>query len=222
METQQKLSEIGRSAYSTKETLQNSYDIAKYVIENGIKGDFVEFGVAAGSQIGAMAQALKDLKDTDRTIWGFDSFEGIPLSGSKDTVQPGIGEITHDVNVPEKDLLVTSGITVHSLKSVESNVKKWGFDLNRFKFVKGWFQDTVPQYLYAVPPISILRLDGDLYESTKWALKFEPKVVSGGVIIVDDWALVGCRRACDEFIDYSKYEGPKTIENSTPVYFVKK
>ena len=53
--------------------------------------------------------------------------------------------------------------------------------------------------------ISILRLDGDLYESTLIPLKFlYDKVVDGGIIIIDDWNLDGCKKAVKKFIHHKK------------------
>lgn len=222
MGTEERLDVIGRSAYSTKETLRSTYNLACDLIERGVEGDFVECGVAAGAQIGAMGLAMQDLGDRGRMIIGFDSFEGIPLAGKMDTQQPGIGDIKHDVNVSERELLKTSGITSHSLENVWYNLDCWDLPLSKYEFIKGWFQDTIPPVVDKYSKIAMLRLDGDLYESTKYALMLEKNIVSGGVLIIDDWALVGCRRACDEFIDYSQYMEMQTVPNSTPVYFVKK
>ena len=65
---------------------------------------------------------------------------------------------------------------------------------------KGWFEDTVPAFADYCEDISILRLDGDLYNSTYVCLKYlYPKVIKGGLVIIDDWALPGCRSAVDDY-----------------------
>lgn len=223
------LDAIGKGAYGNFNTLQNSYNSAQHCIKNNIEGDFIECGVAAGSQIAAMALACQ-VNNVARTIWAFDSFQGIPMACENDDQQPGI-EVFKEPRKKVKDkksLLISSGVTVHSLENVKSNMKQWDIDLNYFKFVPGWFQDTVADYALQINRISILRLDGDLYESTRVCLEhLFPKLVSGGILIVDDWALKGCRLACDRYFQslggYSKVlNNLIEIEGTTPVWFIKK
>lgn len=224
------LDAIGKGAYGNFNTLQNSYNSAEHCIKNNIQGDFVECGVAAGSQIAAMALACQ-VHSVARNIWAFDSFEGIPIADPEfDASQPGVGYFKGDEpKVKDKrELLVSSGITVHDIDNVKSNMKQWNIDVNYFKFVKGWFQDTVADYSLQIKEIAILRLDGDLYHSTVVCLEYLfPKLVSGGILIIDDWALEGCRKACDEY--FKKLGGYSSvlsnmyeIEDTTPVWFIKK
>ncbi len=52
-----------------------------------------------------------------------------------------------------------------------------------------------------VEKIAVLRLDGDLYDSTKVCLEqLEPLVSRGGWVIVDDFNLSGCRKAVLEHV----------------------
>ena len=69
----------------------------------------------------------------------------------------------------------------------------------RTQFVKGWFRDTIPHS--EVKNISVLRLDGDMYESTWLVLThFYPKLSAGGFIIIDDYgAIPSCKAAVDDF-----------------------
>lgn len=197
-QTKQRLQVIGRSAYSTFPMIEKSFEFAEYCIQNNIEGDFVECGVAAGAQVGAMALALQ-ANASVRNIHLFDSFEGIPLAGKYDVLQPGIGLITHDTNVPEESLLVSSGISAHSLDAVKNNMRAWGFGNLPLFYHKGWFQNTVP--VNNLDKIAILRLDGDLYESTKVCLEhLVHKVVKGGFVIIDDYALPGAYKAVNDFI----------------------
>lgn len=216
------LTQIGQHAYSYPETLQNSYDLACHMINKNIAGDFVECGVAAGAQI--MAISLANInKGGNRTIWAFDSFEGIPMAGEFDDVQVGIGEIQHDKFAPLEERLVSSGITVHSLENVQENFRRYNLPLDNVKFVKGWFQHTVP--VNEVEEISILRLDGDLYESTLVCLQhLYPKVVTGGAVIIDDYALTGCRLAVEHYFESIKQDVPEMIcvDGNMVHYFIKK
>lgn len=171
--------------YSSWETIELTYQYAKQMIDENIEGDFVECGVAAGNNLAAMCLA-------GRHGFGFDSFEGIPWAGDMDDQQPGMAAKTNNKG------LESSGITVHSFENVESDMKKWGIE--NYTLIKGWFQHTVP--LFSQRPISVLRLDGDLYESTLIPLQYlYPMLSEGGILIMDDWNLAGYRKA---FFDYFK------------------
>jgi O-methyltransferase len=186
--------------YSTEETLMFTYNMSKQLIQQGIKGCFIECGVAAGSQIGAMQQALIDSND-HRIIYGFDSFEGIPFATKEDTEQPGIGEIDKG----KLGLLETTGVSSHSIEDVISNFRLWNLHISNLRLVKGWFQDTIKKESENIEEIAMLRLDGDLYESTKIPLQYlYNKVSKGGIIIIDDWNLEGCKKAIREVIHHKK------------------
>lgn len=207
----EKMNRISELAYSSLNTLQNSYEIAERC--EGVTGAFVECGVAQGAQIGMMMMA-----DEDRDIYLFDSFDGIPLCGPKDGSQPGIGKPLHDVNQPQEKRLVSSGVSKGCVEEVKSNIKKWGFPLDKCTFVKGWFQHTIDQYVNKLK-IAVLRLDGDLYESTKECLKLYQNVVKGGYVIIDDYGLGGCRRAVDEFMGEFEFN---TVKKTNKVIWWKK
>jgi len=198
--------------YSSEEVLMFTYKMSIDILEKDIKGDFIECGVAAGSQIGAMQQAMLD-KQISRTIWGFDSFEGIPFAGINDTEQPGIGEI--DIN--KIGVLETTSIASYSQEDVLKNFQLWNLPTNNLKLIKGWFENTIEPTSKEIKEIAILRLDGDLYSSTYVCLEhlFE-KVVIGGIIIIDDWNLKGCQKAVKKFID-----GRKIKKFNEIAYFIK-
>jgi len=197
-EIKAKLDKMAQSAFSSLETVYNSYNIASRCIDEGIPGAFVECGVAAGVQIAVMRYAAMQ-KQVDRKIVLADSFEGIPLAGPKDTEQPGIGAITHDVNMPFRELLVSSGIASASEEAVKECFARWGIPLTNAQFIKGWLEDTMPGCILG--DIAILRLDADLYSPTKVCMaNLYPQVVPGGFIIVDDYGYVGCRAAVREIM----------------------
>lgn len=219
----EKLKLISQYAYSYQATVQNSYDLAVRAINEKIDGDFVECGVASGAQIGAFQYAQAELGFNKR-IWAFDSFEGIPLAGEFDTEQAGIGEIKHDKYAPIEQRLISSGVTCHSLESVKDNFRGWGLPIDNILFIKGWFQHTLPAVSSQIDKISILRLDGDLHESTLICLEhLYPKVVNGGFVIIDDYALTGCRVAVEQYFNNIKAEYPTMInvDGHGVHYFVK-
>lgn len=215
-----------RIAYSSKEVLRFTHDMAKKYAD--YPGVYVECGVAAGAQIIAMGAGAPN-----KTIYALDSYEGIPLPSNKDDQMPGIQMLTKTEQMllpdPGKQVLVSSGATAVPLKDVVNHIKNSGVKIDKIYFIQGWFEETLPEF--DCPPISILRLDGDLYNSTYVCLKYlYPKVIKGGLVIVDDWALPGCHRAVMEYFEeigqgsFPYYAGNMRLikgENSTVSYWTK-
>lgn len=235
-------------AYSSKKVLQFSYDMAvKYKDSPGI---YVECGVAAGAQIIAMAAGAPN-----KNIYAFDSFEGIPLPSNKDNQMPGIRFLKEweqkALPDPGKQVLESSGATSVTVESFIDHLNNAigidmgmaGAGLRSFNLsnnatvivVEGWFEETVPKLSETIEPISILRLDGDLYNSTYVCLKYlYPKVIKGGLVIIDDWALPGCQQAVRDYYEYQMGEDGEmdymyydwdmkfiTDKNSTVAYWTK-
>lgn len=209
MEIKKRLDQVATIAYSNHATIYNTYELALQA--NHLDGCFVECGVGAGAQLMAMA-----LTYTKKDIIAFDSFEGIPLACEHDDSQPGIGSFT-----PVKNRLVSSGITVHSVENVLSNFEMMKVSASNLKLIRGWFQNTLPKFQPV--PIALLRLDGDLYESTKVCLEYlYPMVTIGGIVIIDDWALGGCQKAVREYFGHHLPEIIEVPGTQTVVYFYKK
>ena len=76
---------------------------------------------------------------------------------------------------------------------------------------------------YTIKSISILRLDGDLYESTKVCLEYlYPKVTKGGFVIIDDYEnLDGCRKAVHEYLEKHNLHPTikKVKDGKGPIYW---
>lgn len=202
--------------YSSEQTLEFSYEMAKKYADK--PGVYVECGVAAGAQVIAMAKGAPD-----KTIYAFDSFEGIPLPSNRDDQMPGIIMLTESERKalpdPGKQKLETTGATSVSLDDFKKHCVDSGIGTRNIKPVRGWFEDTTQNF--GRDNISILRLDGDLYNSTYVCLKnLFPKVLPGGVVIIDDWQLPGCRAACIEYFESIGYE-PEYKSLSNIVYFYK-
>jgi len=235
---QDALKYASKIAYSSKEVLKFSYDMAvRYKDSPGVS---CECGCAAGAQIIAMAAGAPN-----KTIYAFDSFEGIPLPSNKDNQMPGIRMLSKEEQSklpnPGEQVLESSGATSVSLPDFRKHIYDSGiYDPDRIQVVAGWFEYTVPSFgnVYNYP-ISILRLDGDLYNSTYVCLKYlYPKVIKGGLVIIDDWALPGCRQAVLDYfyempyfesyhnksiVDFTIYTDVEYIKdkNSTVAYWTK-
>jgi hypothetical protein len=169
--------------------LDNLHECCSLVIRNSIPGDFVETGIWRGGCGILMRGVLKALDDKTRTVWLFDSFEGLPKPDAPSFPK----ENTTD---PHWTFTPYLGI---SLENVKGNFAKYELLDERVRFVKGWFRDTIPGA--DVSNISVLRLDGDMYESTWLALiNLYPKISPGGFVIIDDYGAVpSCKVAVNDF-----------------------
>lgn len=217
-------------AFSTTETIKNTKFFTNHVLDSNIKGVFVECGVAAGAQLAAIQETMLERGGAMRWVYGFDSFEGIPLASEDDDEQPGLPGPRPLITYKDKrELLKSSGVTVCKKEDVLQNFRTWFPSKNdNIVLVKGWFQDTLEPYktvLRHLGGISLLRLDGDLYESTKVSLEvLFPLLNKDGVLIIDDWNLGGCRKACLEYfetVDVSQIDAPFGSLADGPAYFIK-
>jgi hypothetical protein len=147
----------------------------------GVPGCFMECGVAEGGSallLGRLAE------QSDRVLWLFDTFEGLPPPSAND---PDLAEASEWV-----------GRCRGELPDIQRLLDRHGV-WKRTTAVKGLFQDTLPGL--AVPPIALLHLDGDWYDSTMTCLTHLWRHVSpGGIVQFDDYGRwQGCRKAVDEF-----------------------
>ena len=167
------------------------------IIRDNIPGDLVETGVWRGGASIFMRAALEAYGDDERVVWCADSFQGLPT--------PNLQKYPQDKGTTwHLESALAVGVDV-----VKANFKQFNLLDDRVKFLEGWFKDTLPTA--PIDKIAILRLDGDLYESTMDALNaLHPKVSPGGFIIVDDYGLPEdtCRRAIHEFRDLSGITEP--------------
>ena len=66
------------------------------------------------------------------------------------------------------------------------------------RFPEGWFRDTLPNA--PIQNLAVLRLDGDMYESTMQGLaSLYDRLSVGGFVIVDDYYLEACAKATHDF-----------------------
>ena len=169
-----------------KRRLENVQYCVETVLDEEIKGDFIETGIWRGGTCIFMQGLLMAYGATGRTVWAADSFEGVPPP-----------------TLPQDQGLDLSAtvypILAVSLDEVKALFERYGLLNENVRFLKGWFKDTL-----AASPIerlAILRLDGDLYESTMDALvPLYGKVSPGGFVIVDDYgSCPPCKCAIDDF-----------------------
>ena len=151
----------------------------------------------------AAARTLVALGSTERTLFLFDTYEGMPEPSAQDV---GNDEADTRAKFDRMKLSTREGSRwcYSSLDEVKHNLARTGYPADKMRFIKGRVEDTLP----ASEPgqIALLRLDTDWYESTDWEMRhLYPKLTRGGVIIVDDYLYWrGCRQAVDEYVAEQK------------------
>ncbi|KOP82307.1 TylF/MycF family methyltransferase [Cytobacillus solani] len=179
------------------------------VLRENIEGDFIETGVWRGGACIFMRGFLKVHGVDDRKVWVADSFEGVPVPNEKKYPKDKGGLGLHTL-----DYLRVS------LEEVQNNFRKYGLLDESVQFLKGWFKDTLPTA--PIEKLAILRLDGDLYESTMDSLtNLYDKVSYGGFIIVDDYILPTCEPAIKDFRNAHNIKEPLIPIDNHAVYWRK-
>jgi O-methyltransferase len=166
--------------------MRNLRWLCETAILDGVPGDFVETGVWRGGACIYMRGILEAHGDTNRRVFVADSFKGLP--------PPSPSEFPADTG----DTHHTHPQLAVSRSDVEENFRRYGLLDDRVVFLEGWFKDTLPAA--PVSKIAVLRLDGDMYESTIQALDaLYHKVSRGGFVIIDDYFLKQCSQAVNDF-----------------------
>ncbi len=179
-------------------------DAVEYVSKHKIAGDIVECGVWKGGSTAAAARTLMNLDQTNRTLWMYDTYDGMsaPSANGVDLR----GQCADELLANDQADSAESPESIWcrcSLETVQQTMAQTGYPESNIRYVKGKVEDTLPKI--SPDEISILRLDTDWYESTRCELEvLFPKLSVGGVLIIDDYGhWQGCRKAVDEY--FSKH-----------------
>ena len=167
--------------------LDNLHQCIRHVLEHDVPGDLIETGVWRGGGTIFMRGALAAYGDSSRRVWVADSFAGLPPPNAA-----AFPADSGDEHWKRHWLAVSQA-------DVQANFARYGLLDDQVRFLPGFFSDTLPTA--PIEQLAVLRLDGDLYESTIVALQaLYPKLSPGGYVIVDDYgALRNCRAAVDDF-----------------------
>lgn len=174
-------------------------ETVKYVVSNNIPGSFVECGVWKGGSMMAIAETLHQLKVTDRQLYLYDTFAGMPPPTAEDKNYSE--ETAAAMLLKESDVKEESVVWAYSnLAEVKANISQVAYPANNIHYIEGDVLQTIP----ANDPgqIALLRLDTDWYESTRHEMiHLYPKLISKGVLIIDDYGYwKGSRKAVDEYM----------------------
>jgi O-methyltransferase len=169
---------VGRDTPSRAESMiglarmDNLRYCVQTVIEDNVPGDLIETGVWRGGATIFMRAILKAFGDTTRLVWVADSFQGLPAPDP--------------VRYPADTEKPYSGMLQVGVEQVRHNFRRYGLLDDQVKFLVGWFKDTLPEA--PIEHLAVIRLDGDMYESTWQAIEaLYPKLSPGGFCIVDDY-----------------------------------
>ncbi len=199
------------------------YELYKMIQD--IPGCIVECGVYQGNSLFAFAKFLEIFHPGDRirNVIGFDSFQGLQDFNDKDgPMYENRSKVVGGWSAGEfKDAFYEFVDIYHSDMFVPQ--------AKRVQIVEGNILETVPKYVEQHPGlrISLLHLDVDIYEPNLAALEnLYPRVVPGGLVVLDEYAMTEWGGESSAFEDYFKDEMPvlnKFPWTSTPGgFFIKK
>ena len=189
--------------------LDNLQFCIEEVLRLGVPGDLIETGVWRGGACIFMRGCLKAHDVSDRSIWVADSFQGLPPPDAERHPQD-----SGDIHSTVKFLAVSE-------EQVRENFSRYELLDGQVKFLKGWFRDTLPGLKNN--QWALLRLDGDMYESTMDGLQnLYHNLSPGGFVIIDDYGcLPNCKRAVDDFRAANSINEPMQEIDWTGVYWQK-
>jgi O-methyltransferase len=166
--------------------LRNLRECAEAVVRENVPGDMIEAGTWRGGAAIMMRGVLEAYRDRERRIVVADSFQGLP--------EPDPERYPADSG----DLNYTADELAISLQEVRENFARYNLLDDRVEFLEGWFSETLPAL--SDRRWALIRLDGDLYESTIDGLvNLYPQLSPGGFLIVDDYGFPNCREAIDDY-----------------------
>ena len=163
-----------------------------------IAGNFVECGVWKGGSAFLMAELLRAAdqgdRPRDRTVWLFDSFEGLPAPVQIDGTAANAW--ANDKSSPAyRDNL---RVSLDDVRAAAQQLEVSSYT----EFVKGWFDQTLSDNRERIGPIALLRIDADWHASVRCCLEsLFDQVVDGGLVVLDDYyTWRGCAVAAHEFL----------------------
>lgn len=184
--------------------MRNVVDLIEKVMAANVPGDFVETGVWKGAN-GILARKLLDAAGDTREVYSLDSYEWLP--------PPDAAHFKADQGDKHHTYAKRYAVLSADLQTVTAIHKRFGINVNhpqsRTHLVKGYFNTTAVWLSSQVRAIAILRLDGDMFQSTWEVLAaLYGKVSVGGFVIVDDYGLRGAKMATDEFRECAGIQTP--------------
>lgn len=180
-----------------------------------IEGDLCEFGVAQGATSALLAH---EIRQSDKNIWLFDSFEGLPAPTEKDILKDDIFHLGA--------MEAYKGTMAYKVDMVKERLRDIEFPIERVKIVPGFIENSI--HSSPLPQkVCFAYVDFDLYKPIVIALHFLHNVLEKhGCMIVDDYDYfsTGAKTAVDEFLEANrgKYEFILPVKNAGHFCILKK
>jgi O-methyltransferase len=174
-----------------------AYNAAQYVEKNNIEGSIVECGVWRGGSAMIMAMKLMQMKSTHRNFYLYDTYQGMTEPSKADIDYRGKHS---SESLKKQNKYKGRNIWCYAtIDEVKQNMNSTGYPAEKFKYIQGKVEDTIPANM--PNKIAVLRLDTDWYESTKHELiHLFPLLSKDGILIIDDYGFwKGSRKAVDEY-----------------------
>jgi O-methyltransferase len=155
-----------------------------------VEGDICEFGVAQGATSALLAN---EIRSTNRHIWLFDSFAGLPEPTESDEM------------VNTRDWI---GVFCFPRFLVEKRLREIGFPQDRVHIVAGFFPESAKRN--SPDRVCFAYVDFDLYRPICDALEFvDERMPQGGTIVVDNYGdpvFPGAQKAVDDFVSEGNFD----------------
>ena len=178
------------------------YRGVRHLVEEKIPGALAECGVWKGGSCMLMALALSEAEDQGRSLYLYDTFQGMTPPGKEDRIA------WNGASLQERWLRDSRGGSTPfadwavGMEEVRENLAKTDYPREKFCLVPGPVEETLEGKMSHLPEsLALLRLDTDWYASTKVELEvLYPRLVPGGILIIDDYGhFQGARTAVDEY-----------------------
>ena len=192
-EEYEEIDKFEKICLSSKLNLWSILQSIKYINYNKIPGDIVECGIYNGNTLSLLGKLLNKYQ-LDKKIWGYDTFE-------KGFLKDRYSDF--DVDFKNKKItLENDNTTYFTVSEVISNINQHDkFDEKKYQLIKGDIIETLDDEKNIPEKISFLRMDTDIYKTTKKQLeKLYPKLSIGGILHIDDYGICpGVKKAVDEY-----------------------
>lgn len=186
------------------------YEIFK--LASKVKGDIAEFGVFKGISFLRLA-IFKKMLCKNKNLFGFDTFDQFPIAKNRKDQKQRFKFIKE---------AGSKSIAISSLKRLLKKKNCY----NKITLVKGNIFKTLPKFIRKnkKKKYSLINLDLDLYEPTKFALEnIFSKISKNGYLILDNYkSFFGETKAVDEFCRKNSIKVKKKILLNKPIYFLQK
>ncbi len=144
----------------------------RFLKTNEIRGSYLEFGLYRGSTFAQFYRALRRHR-LDVPMFGFDSFQGLPVAGGADA-DAGFRRYAE-------------GYFACSEAELRSELRRRRVPADAYTLVGGFYQHSLRPALYDCPglaPSALVFVDCFYYESTRLALRFVTPTLQNGTVLM--------------------------------------